>query len=397
MNQIKKRLEIIKLAIFMTDAETIKLQLLKLEPFEDDEPIKEIISLLRQKQYGQAQALIDLYNEEKIQSIHEDQKLQIEEDSPKESRHTLSPSSILDDEFQLFKNHHARISPQSNIDNDNNKFLADHFPFININFDQKGDKIIKIHIEKDRKTINSCESNLIEEIQNDNIDNRSIEPMEGNDMDTQTYEINDLENDTKEKDEQEKEILTDKSKSHDTKQYPAIPDIMTYFQDIALKYLDKEINVFHKSVTSWMDHIAKIGYTDKGIFNMLTYMQKLKNLKNHDEALQLAIVFGATNSNFGKLIFARELYKGDLFKKDDNKAFELIKELASCDCAEALCDLGQFYEYGIGTQKDIKQAEYCYKKATELNLDRAQNLYHKMRKNKKGLFSFLFRHQDDML
>ncbi|MDD3774991.1 MAG: hypothetical protein PHV08_03405, partial [Sulfurovaceae bacterium] len=80
MNQIKKRLEIIKLAIFMTDAETIKLQLLKLEPFEDDEPIKEIISLLRQKQYGQAQALIDLYNEEKIQSIHEDQKLQIEED-----------------------------------------------------------------------------------------------------------------------------------------------------------------------------------------------------------------------------------------------------------------------------------------------------------------------------
>lgn len=392
MNQIKKRLEIIKLAIFMTDADTIKLQLLKLEPFEDDEPIKEIISLLRQKQYGQAQALIDLYNEEKIYSAYEDPQLQIKEDLVEGTRRTLSPSSTLDDEFQLFKNHHANITLHSNINDSNNKYSDDHYSFIDIDFDQRDDKI---QTKKDKKTINAYESNLTEEIQNNDIDDQFTMPIEGNNMDRQTYKISDLENDTKEQDEQE--ILTDQTKSHNTKQYPAIPDIMTNFQDIALSYLDKEINVFHKSVTSWMDHIAKIGYTDKGIFNMQAYMQKLKNLKNHDEALQLAIVFGAIDSHFGKLIFARELFKGDLFKKNDNKAFELIKELASCDCAEALCDLGQFYEHGIGTQKDIKQAEYCYKKAIELNLDRAKNLYHKMRKNKKGFFSFLFRHEDDML
>ncbi|MBN2721710.1 MAG: sel1 repeat family protein [Campylobacterales bacterium] len=396
MNQIKKRLEIIKLAIFMTDAETIKLQLLKLEPFEDDEQINEIISLLRQKQYGQAQALIDLYNEEEIKSIYEDPKLQTEEDSIEDIRHTLSLSKPLDDEFQLFKNHHARISPQSNT-NDNNIYPTQQYAFANINFDQSDDKIIKIQIDKDKETVNTYGSNLIQEMQNNDIDNQFISPIEGNNMDTQTYKINDLENNTKEQDEQDKEILTDKTKSHDTKQYSAIPDIISNFQNMALSYLDKEINVFHKSVTSWMEHIAKIGYTDKGIFNMLTYMQKLKNLKNHDEASQLAIVFGATNSNFGKLIFARELYKGELLKKDDNKAFELIKELASQNCAEALCDLGQFYEHGIGTQKDIKQAEFCYKQAIELNLDRAQNLYHKIRKNKKGFFSFLFRNEDNML
>jgi TPR repeat protein len=146
-----------------------------------------------------------------------------------------------------------------------------------------------------------------------------------------------------------------------------------------------------------MEHITKIGYTDKGIFNMLTYMQKLKNLKNHDEATQLAIVFGVTNSNFGKLIFARELYKGELFKKDDNKAFELIKELASNDCAEALCDLGQFYEFGVGTQRDTKKAEYYYKQALELDSHRAKRLYSNIRKKNKGFFSFLFKDEDDIL
>lgn len=393
MNQIKKRLEIIKLAIFMTDAETIKLQLLKLEPFENDEPINEIISLLRQKQYGQAQALIDLYNEEEIKSIYEYPKFQTEEDPAEEIGQTLSLSSPLDDKFQLFKNHHARISFQSGINDSNNIYSTKKYAFANINFDQSDDKI---QTGKNKKTVNTYESNLIQEIQDD-IDNQLISPVEGNDMDTQTYKINDLENNTKEQDEQDKEILTDKTKSHNTNQYPAIPDIVDKIQQIATNCLNKEVCVFNKSVNSWIDHIAKIGYTDKGIFNMLTYMQKLKKSKNHNEASQLAIVFGATNSSFGNLIFARELYKGDLFKKNDNKAFELIKELASKNYAEALCDLGQFYEYGIGTQKDTKRAEYCYKQAIDLDLDRAKNLYQKMRKNKKSFFSFLFKNEDDIL
>ncbi len=393
MNQIKKRLEIIKLAIFMTDAETIKLQLLKLEPFEDDKKINEIISLLRQKQYGQAQALIDLYNEEDIKSIYEDPTLQPKEDSTEEIGQTLSLSSPQDDEFQIFKNHHARISPQPNINDSHNTYSTKQYAFANINFDPSDDKIQK---DKDKKTIDTYESNLIQEIQDD-IDDQLISPIKGNDMDTQTYKINDLENNTKQQDEQDKAILTEKTKPHNTKQYPAIPDIVDKIQQISTNCLDKEVCVFNKSVNSWIDHIAKIGYTDKGIFNMLTYMQKLKNLKNHDEASQLAIVFGATNSNFGNLIFARELYKGELFNKNDNKAFELIKELASKNYAEALCDLGQFYEHGVGTQKDTKRAEYCYKQAMELDLERAKNLYHKMRKNKKGFFSFLLKDEDEIL
>lgn len=391
MNQIKKRLEIIKLAIFMTDAETIKLQLLKLEPFENDEPINKIINLLRQKQYGQAQALIDLYNDEEIESKYENSRSQIKLSSPKEEnsteeiQQTITLSIPFDDEFQLLKNHYTHISTQSNIDNYDNIYSTKQYVSANIDFNPNNDKINKIQTsksKKDKKTVNI------------DVNDQFISPKEGNNMDTQTYQTNNLENITK---EQTEEIATNPVELHVTKQYPPIPDIITNFQNMALCYLDKEINVFHKSVTSWMEHITKIGYTDKGIFNMLTYMQKLKNLKNHDEATQLAIVFGVTNSNFGKLIFAREIYKGELFKKDDDKAFELIKELASNDCAEALCDLGQFYEFGVGTHRDTKQAEYYYKQALELDSHRAKRLYSNIRKKNKGFFSFLFKDEDNIL
>ena len=67
VNQIKKRLEIIKIAISMTDSETIRLQLLKLEPFEIDPKLDEIIDLLKMKNYAQAQYLItDYINPTKI-------------------------------------------------------------------------------------------------------------------------------------------------------------------------------------------------------------------------------------------------------------------------------------------------------------------------------------------
>ncbi len=61
MDQIKKRLEIIKIAIFISDDETIKLQLLKLEYFPENQKLEQIIELLKKKNYGQAQTLIKSY------------------------------------------------------------------------------------------------------------------------------------------------------------------------------------------------------------------------------------------------------------------------------------------------------------------------------------------------
>jgi hypothetical protein len=63
MNQTKKRLSIINLAISMTDIETIQLQILKLGMSKSDEKIQEIIETLYEANYAQAQALIKEYIE----------------------------------------------------------------------------------------------------------------------------------------------------------------------------------------------------------------------------------------------------------------------------------------------------------------------------------------------
>ena len=63
MNQTKKRLSIINLAISMTDIETIQLQILKLGLLKSDDKIQEIIETLYETNYAQAQALIIEYIE----------------------------------------------------------------------------------------------------------------------------------------------------------------------------------------------------------------------------------------------------------------------------------------------------------------------------------------------
>jgi len=61
MNQTKKRLAIIKLAISMTDTETIQLQVLKLGLLKTDSKMREILTLLNAHNYAQAQRLISNY------------------------------------------------------------------------------------------------------------------------------------------------------------------------------------------------------------------------------------------------------------------------------------------------------------------------------------------------
>ncbi len=63
MNQTKKRLAIIKLAISMTDTETIQLQVLKLGLLKTDSKMREILTLLSEKSYARAQGLISAYIE----------------------------------------------------------------------------------------------------------------------------------------------------------------------------------------------------------------------------------------------------------------------------------------------------------------------------------------------
>ena len=57
------------------------------------------------------------------------------------------------------------------------------------------------------------------------------------------------------------------------------------------------------------------------------------------------------------------------------------------DYPEAICDLAQFYENGIGINKDKKKAEALYKDAVDLGIKRAISHYERIKKQNSGLFS----------
>lgn len=63
MNQTQKRLQIIKIAISITDMETVQLQVLKLGLLKKDEKIQEILDEIEEQNYVKTQELIKLYIE----------------------------------------------------------------------------------------------------------------------------------------------------------------------------------------------------------------------------------------------------------------------------------------------------------------------------------------------
>jgi hypothetical protein len=84
MNQTKKRLQIIKLAISIGDTETIQLQMLKLSPLKSDVKVQEIIEGLQAENYAQTQSLITEYintpTEEIIQRTSQEDPVTPEEE-----------------------------------------------------------------------------------------------------------------------------------------------------------------------------------------------------------------------------------------------------------------------------------------------------------------------------
>ena len=129
-------------------------------------------------------------------------------------------------------------------------------------------------------------------------------------------------------------------------------------------------------------------YTNEKIYKILENALKLAHSTfggEKAEATELILVSGATEDRFAKLIFARELYKGELFEQNIPDAFNLIAELADEEYPEALCDLGQFYEHGIGTKKDRKKAKELYQKSMDSGVHRAKKHYDRLT---RGLFSF---------
>jgi len=394
MNQTTKRLNIINLAISITDIETIQLQILKLGLLKADENIQEIINALQEQNYIQAQGMIERYlstpsSEDVIQRSSQTENFHADEE----------PKPI--ENVQFFNNHEGQ---NSSIEIDINDFINE----------ESGDIALKSDdLRSDKKQINSDDAllelppRLVEkkskkrddfddllalnshyathsedEEQSDTFftspQSPQAEPKEAEDafLDSDSYRV-------------EQNLIQEASLNQNSG-YPPLPDIKEQFEILQERYpCVYEIATNSPIVDALLTKISHEYYLETEIEETVNYAKKLVKSDKHSQAIALLLICASTPSTFAQLILAREIYKGELFEKNNDEAFDILEALVIEKYPEAMCDLAQFYEYGIGTRRDKKRAIRLYEEAMDLGIIRAKSHYTRLQKSTKGLFSFL--------
>jgi hypothetical protein len=446
MNQTQKRLSIIKLAISIGDTETIQLQILKLAPLKNDEKIQEIIRGLQAENYAQTQALITSYIETPPEEIHQ-RTMNHEPLTPEEEEEII-------EEFDLFRvgpekkedgikeildlekmvDTPKSIKPPNDINYDallnltSEDVLAD-----NISIEQstlsEDDDFFDVDSREERYDYTEVieKDDFFHDLQDNEISERKEEAehtvTRSHESDQKEHKsvsetrFSHMSDDKPMTDTPQTEPHTDKRavsdtlsghgkheksislSSHEQEQtqrsetaYEAMPYIDQKLKNMMTQYPPLELPKEHySSVDTWLIKISNEGYTEKEVEKTITQIQKLTESGRKAEAAQLLLISAATHSNYAQFMLARSLFKGDILEKNLSEAFTLINRLAmDDDYPEAICDLGQLYEYGIGIRKDKKRAESLYKEAMERGIRRAQKHYERLHKENRSLFS-LFR------
>jgi len=385
MNQTKKRLAIIKLAISMTDTETIQLQVLKLGLLKTDSKMAEILSMLNAHNYAQAQRLISSYIETPSETMVIQRTSQKEEPtSHKPVEKILAPSpeeSMLEVKEEVVQKEKP-LTLKEKIQQAKDQALIDQFELFKeneieevieeVNYDDflnlapKPKKMSEVQVNYD--ALLNVEA---EDVLPDNISLEIVEAVE------ETVLV--------------EEVVKEDEDSL-TKPYKCISYIDQKFKNMFSQYptVTKSDETF-SSVDTWLIQISNDGYTENEIEQTIRKVDFLSQTQP-EEAAQLLLLSAATESKYAQFRLARALYKGQILQKNLPEAFTLINHLAMHDdYPEAICDLAQFYENGIGTTKDKKKSEALYKEAMDLGIHRAIDHYERIQKENKGLFSMFRR------
>jgi hypothetical protein len=430
MNQTKKRLQIINIAISITDIETIQLQMLKLASLRSDPKLKEILSGLQAQNYAQTQALIKTYietpTEEIIQRTPQDDQEVIEEFD----LFLTTPETPAEEETELFDfDTFAKETPSTDrqlketvrekaIDFDNllNLTAEDIMPD-NINLDIRQTREPEddfFNIQEEEATLNIDHPSNTDAIPRDDFfdipetveEKRSKEeiphvlktdsnreeiaateeraPAETTPSDQETLKRGTV----AQKETERPQTPPKTSESH----YRKIPYIDQKLKNMLTQYPPLvEAQNHYDTVNHWLLKISQEGYTEEEIEEIISSIEKLKKRNEIAEAAQLLLICGATQSKYAQFILARELFKGEILEKNLPEAFTLINRLAmDDDYPEAICDLAQLYENGIGIDKDKHKAEALYKESMDLGVKRAKAHYERLHNANKGLFGKFF-------
>lgn len=405
MNQTKKRLKIIKLAISITDMETIQLQILKLSALKTDAKIQEIIAGLQAENYAQTQALITTYiempmeeilqrtSQEARQGIQENERAIIEEfdlfvttpENKEEEKVLFDFNTLTSEDVQKKEQETIDFDALLNIETDdilagNIELDISHTPkdtFFDLP-EQEAENTKESHINTafiPKDTFFDIEEPpVIREVQQEKVayeEETTVPSEEHNNETTQ------------------EEPSTIPSEENIPSQYRAIPYIDQKFKNMHTQYPPiQESDENFSSVNAWLLQISNDGYTNDEVEETIKYITKLTKENSLAEAAQLLLISGATKSKFAQFMLARALYTGKILQKNLPESFTLINRLAmDDDYPEAICDLAQFYENGIGIDKDKKKAEALYKDAMDLGIKRAISHYKRIKKQNSGLFS----------
>ena len=416
MNQTKKRLSIINLAISITDIETIQLQISKLRLLHADAKIQEIISVLQEESYAKSQGLITAYIEAPTEEV-------IQRASQETAPSISKEDQAIIDEFQLFVTADKKEKPQV-VDIDINDYYEEEIKITKQTNQIDFDSLLNIDpkdVLTDNITLDISDNLDIENNQDTffEFDIKKMKPVtldttsipKDTFFDTEASTVPEVENlkqeeemlfvkqektikekNVKEKTIVEKEIDTSfptlqVKKLKKKSSYNPIPDIAQKLVSLKKQYppVQKTYEKF-TTVEELLNKVSKEGYSEKEIEEIFSYIRKLIEKTHYTEAAQLLLVSASTESKFGQLMLARELFKGVLLQKNIPEAFELMKALATEDYPEALCDLGQFYENAIGTTQNKMKAEELYKEATKSGIKRAKKHYTRLKKQNKGFF-----------
>ncbi len=445
MNQTKKRLSIIKLAISITDLETIQLQSLKLSPLQSDVEIQDILTLLASDNFAQAQSLISHYIEYAPEEVVQRTHINVSQGV------SLEDQAIID-EFQLIVSN-ASVADAKTTEVDINEFLS-YIPEPTQE-NLKEENVAENALEQENLTqenpIESLEEILSEEEtsfedsslsveENDysQAENSLLETSTNDDFFASSKEASSNREEVEEEDKDKDDFFKLEAREEETELHDEIEEdtqaLFSHVQEEAVEEVvekesldtveekeasdsDAETEGLYPLTYEAMSHISlklidmkrrypaiqktyekfeeienliiKIsqqGYSEEEIQNAIESTKTLISNAQYTQAAQLLLVCAATESKFAQFMLARELYVGSVLSKNIPESFALMSALAIDDYPEALCDLGQFYENGIATKVDTNKAEELYKGAVDAGIQRANKHYSRLTKGPKSFF-----------
>ncbi|RLA75343.1 MAG: hypothetical protein DRG30_04595 [Epsilonproteobacteria bacterium] len=451
LGQIGKRLQIIKIAISLTDDETINIQRSQLKLHKDDAQLDTILSMLNGENYAQASNLIDQYlrvstadhltstpetttdqpsddingcNDEMDQKISSRSREEAElikkfglfmEGVAKEEAY----NPISEDEMYLMSKEAADKTVPSEEEistlppkQPNAKDIIDQFYAIDkenlphrdtmedasLKHTQVKDEVAEIAQVGDQPTEEEDSSYTIPDTIEDELDDRE-ESDDGKELDDGKEEISDepseLLDDRVYEEVNESETgpqETDELLDEEPIEYTPISYIDQKLKNMLNQYPQVEESSEHfKSEEDLLATISLKGYTEADIqaeINKVFLLQKEGKLA---EASHLLLICAATESLYAQFFLARELYKGKILQRDLSEAFTQINRMAINGYPEAICDLAQLYENGIGIDKDKKKAFDLYQDALESGVERADAHITRMEDASTGILGKIFR------